>query len=1097
MVEKLIRGERQTSQERANALWLRHPLLHAGAQPQLEQTAMLIGNEEPPILRETTARASKSEDVQQPDARYKITDPSPDKCTPRPDSTSYLGAPQTPADNSTPPFDTVAAKRWETTLMVQLCRRPSSRAALALASAMKRAVREDQGLDQSINEAVWAAAAAVVHHAGLTEEASEVARAELEGRQPSAANVGLRSGGESSAIISLALIRAWRSAQQVRFWLQSAASPGRDQALLTSRASFLLSLEPWALTIRGQQSLDHVSSIPSPKRSILSADLDGRGDATDAGWPTARLGGGTGRTVVASELVLQFLLRPDGPTMPTTVSRRDGKADGAVDSITCVGDIGALLNVIERRSARAEVRSRGFSLAEQLLEGTTSDHATAAVLRAVAEGLAAASLRSGVVNDVAVRRGSEGEHAEGAALGSGSGRERSPGSTTMGYVQADTDCDDLSAGGSLHFLSGVHCCGTRSKGKLVAAVEKFLKRSTSILEESVARESGGDRGICFRRSQGGSSSTGNVRTVRVEALRAVSMDYGWDDHEILHSSELLPQVVALMNDTDPSVAAAASETMQAFYRCVVPGTGDADDGLPGSQAKSSSTTSFQQAFIAAVRGGMHEIAEAEKTQNSLPSENKPFVSMSPRSSPPPSERALLEGTLALRTNQAGYVVPHFPLGTHHTLSLWIFIPSATTKTVLVDGNQRVRAHGGAFLGVKPAQDFVAAVPEDPVSTQILYVVAEGEVCVVRRTPSLSSEYVGTLNAGEDVAVVAAQRRWASHPLVTEGLCVRVAWPMKGFASRYAENGSMLLRPNHNSRPSQEEERLSAIDSDVAYRERGCALYMTPDRMRREGGAEQGLGVMSDMAPALMQGGSGEKRWPTAALPRWTSTGSPFGDNNVRKGHQRDTAVAERSPFNGGIILFKGNEVLLGDEGSASRWNRLGIEATPAGALRFFVGEGGSSEVAVSSPDGALFDAEVDEPKTCSGTVPADCGRAPGWFHVAVVQDTSKVSLFLNGRLCGAGALPLHLQQCPRPEYRVSVKEVESAHPYLNSTDDFWEVRVPGATSITVRFDPRSRTEPEYDFVRFYRDHTRTQVRLICEFAVFTLSSWCCFAGTRH
>ncbi|CAM9282574.1 unnamed protein product, partial [Sphacelaria rigidula] len=91
-----------------------------------------------------------------------------------------------------------------------------------------------------------------------------------------------------------------------------------------------------------------------------------------------------------------------------------------------------------------------------------------------------------------------------------------------------------------------------------------------------------------------------------------------------------------------------------------------------------------------------------------------------------------------------------------------------------------------------------------------------------------------------------------------------------------------------------------------------------------------------------------------------------------------------------------------------------------------------------------------------------------------VQDSSDVRLFLNGQSCGSGQLPPYLIRRSGPDYRVSVKEVESAHPYPNSADDFWEVHIPGAISVTVRFDPKSKTEPDYDFVRFYKDDTRTQ-----------------------
>lgn len=208
--------------------------------------------------------------------------------------------------------------------------------------------------------------------------------------------------------------------------------------------------------------------------------------------------------------------------------------------------------------------------------------------------------------------------------------------------------------------------------------------------------------------------------------------------------------------------------------------------------------------------------------------------------------------------------------------------------------------------------------------------------------------------------------------------------------------------------------------------------------------------------------------------------------------ERATPSISRSRSAGGILVFKGNEVLLGEDEEPCSWTRLGIEATPRGALRYFVGEGGQSEVEVASPDGTLFDAEHDrEDGGGNGGDAVNGGDkpAPGWRHVAVVKNQSDVLLFVDGRCCGEGSLPQHLLWPTRPQQRTTVREVESSHPYPNSADEYWLVHVPGATRVTVRFDPKSKTEPEYDFVRFYKDRTRTEVRKTFVFGtpVFYLS----------
>ena len=53
--------------------------------------------------------------------------------------------------------------------------------------------------------------------------------------------------------------------------------------------------------------------------------------------------------------------------------------------------------------------------------------------------------------------------------------------------------------------------------------------------------------------------------------------------------------------------------------------------------------------------------------------------------------------------------------------------------------------------------------------------------------------------------------------------------------------------------------------------------------------------------------------------------------------------------------------------------------------------------------------------------------------------------------------------------------IESKHPYDNDSDLYWDVSIPDADEgIEVRFDPQSKTEKGYDYVRFYKDATHTE-----------------------
>jgi hypothetical protein len=51
--------------------------------------------------------------------------------------------------------------------------------------------------------------------------------------------------------------------------------------------------------------------------------------------------------------------------------------------------------------------------------------------------------------------------------------------------------------------------------------------------------------------------------------------------------------------------------------------------------------------------------------------------------------------------------------------------------------------------------------------------------------------------------------------------------------------------------------------------------------------------------------------------------------------------------------------------------------------------------------------------------------------------------------------------------------VESEHPYLNDTNKMYTIEIPGASSITLRFDPASKTEDNYDYVTLYKDATKS------------------------
>jgi hypothetical protein len=74
--------------------------------------------------------------------------------------------------------------------------------------------------------------------------------------------------------------------------------------------------------------------------------------------------------------------------------------------------------------------------------------------------------------------------------------------------------------------------------------------------------------------------------------------------------------------------------------------------------------------------------------------------------------------------------------------------------------------------------------------------------------------------------------------------------------------------------------------------------------------------------------------------------------------------------------------------------------------------------------------------------------------------------------------PLWQLEPPLTHGKVLVSEatevvVESEHPYLNDTNKMYTISIPGAASIKLKFDPRSKTEDNYDYVTLYKDAAKS------------------------
>ena len=51
----------------------------------------------------------------------------------------------------------------------------------------------------------------------------------------------------------------------------------------------------------------------------------------------------------------------------------------------------------------------------------------------------------------------------------------------------------------------------------------------------------------------------------------------------------------------------------------------------------------------------------------------------------------------------------------------------------------------------------------------------------------------------------------------------------------------------------------------------------------------------------------------------------------------------------------------------------------------------------------------------------------------------------------------------------------SSHPYDDNLDEYTTISMPGAVTITITFDPASRTEQNCDFVEFFVDESHGEL----------------------
>ncbi len=157
-------------------------------------------------------------------------------------------------------------------------------------------------------------------------------------------------------------------------------------------------------------------------------------------------------------------------------------------------------------------------------------------------------------------------------------------------------------------------------------------------------------------------------------------------------------------------------------------------------------------------------------------------------------------------------------------------------------------------------------------------------------------------------------------------------------------------------------------------------------------------------------------------------------------------VVLADPTIGGQIYTKGSAALLPEAERDAPWSSFGLLLTPDARLNF---------IANCSAD------DWFENKSVSRIPPDE------WTHVCIVLDKAKHMLFINGELDREDEVPSDMLYPGVKEKNTHI--VESRHPYSDNMDEYTPVEVEGATSYTITFDAASKTEQNYDYVRFYKD----------------------------
>lgn len=908
----------------------------------------------------------------------------------------------------------------------------------ALCKAMRARVGEDQGSVEAVNRAVYATCAALIWHQGLGAEALALA----EGRVPSP---------------SKALSKAWRFGQQMRQYFDYGDVREAINSQMELQRKQAVTMETsW----RSSNSLSLEEPTPST-RPILT-----RGPSVYQGAEEKVIAEVSERIVSralfllslpsqATRVSLQeqskrrwsFLARLGGvATMPRTPSQSNYLGDSAelldkwkevVDEATAMRKLKSIL-VYRRKAADMRERAKENSVGERImkftqcatdvseLESVRQCRDQRAKLRA--EGLRLTRALVAAAASPPAKAWLLSSHAQSIRL---TKREDRPGA-------------------HVHYLSSVEGCEPSAYLALARQFALLVKSSLETLKG------------CSRPTKGETpAQAAERRVLAVSSLQALALDYDLGDHEILKESILLEVLEPLLQGFNETGGKA--ETVGATVDddgAPSAGGGGAPGGLSGALREEPNAGEAEgDTANGNGSGGGDEEEEKNEEEGFFDTGSIGDDIAALEAELQEEEGLLLDEANSGDGEAAGALSSHPPGGGEESVrkAAWCLFEVLLPRCVGLEGQgletrleeptsfshrllavlirQLGRAsanvqRSNASLGIGGMQSSgdrgsdspSALAPIDPPAISSIYYDAEAvhlnETPLLLRGMRLRRDEPGRAAAHRDMSVRHSVSLW-----LRRDPCPLDAKPGAWYSP--AKVGDTVARGPKWPRGNMSDGGPGGLGTVMELTKSDMTAKVQWDITGFQGAYK--MGAMSEFP----HGGDEDSATPASVddLLVWE--------------------VVKVDPNLGGTVVMKGGVNNLTQEERSEPWSQFGLSLLGNATLAYY---------AVSGEDQlfSLHSRTMLQPDV--------------WTHVAVVQAKSRCRIYVDGEEDGEASLPKHMLTPGG-----MVKDVlESQHPYSNNLDKMWDVRVEGAISYSVTFDPLTKTEANHDFVRFLKDANDTE-----------------------